>query len=86
MQPAPQRAQGRTPETGALCTHSQWIGLFYIRSLTVLYLILVAILMWSVRLVGHFLFLSFHLARGRLCLLLGYKPSYTFVFILFHSN
>jgi len=42
--PAPQHTQGHAPETGALCTHSQWIGLFYIHSLTVLYLILVAIL------------------------------------------
>jgi hypothetical protein len=60
MQLAPQRAQGCTPETGALRTHSQWFVLFYMRSLTVLYLILVAILMWSVRLVGHspFPFLS----------------------------
>jgi hypothetical protein len=37
--PAPQRAQRRTPETGALRTHGQWTGLFYIRILTVLYLI-----------------------------------------------
>jgi len=60
MQPVPQRAQGHTPEMGALCTHSQWFVLFYIHSLTVLYLILVAILTWSVCLVGHspFPFLS----------------------------
>jgi len=45
--------QGRTPETGALRTHGQWTDLFYIRTDSFSYFILVSMSTWSVRLVGR---------------------------------
>jgi hypothetical protein len=49
-----QRIQGRTPETpGALRTHGQWFVFLYIRTDSFLYLILVSISTWSVRLMGR---------------------------------
>jgi len=47
------RVQGRTPETGALRTHGQWTDLFYIRTDSFSYFILVSMSTWSVRLVGR---------------------------------
>jgi hypothetical protein len=44
------------PEMGALRTHSQWTDIFYIHTDIFSYLILVAILTWSVCLMGHSLF------------------------------
>jgi len=72
--PAPQRAQGRTPETGVLRTHGQWTGLFYIRTDSFIFVISSYT---DVELTpyGPLLFIpSFHLARGRSSPLLGHKP------------
>ena len=70
-----QRVQGRTPETGALRTTDQWFVFLYIRTDSFSYLILVSISTWSERLMGRSSLLPPpHLAHGRMCPLLGYKP------------
>jgi hypothetical protein len=79
-----QRVQGRTPETGALRTHDQWFVFLYIRTDSFLYLILVPMSTWSVRLMGRSSLLPSFISRADCPVRCWATSPFSFVSGLFH--
>ena len=79
-----QRVQGRAPETGALCTLDQWFVFFYIRTDSFLYLSLVPISTWSIRLMGRSSLLPLLISHMDACVRCWATSPISFPFHLFH--